>query len=822
MVTFEVPRLISADMFVLYDGSQIYAPLSELFTLLEINLDIDAANQVYSGFFLDRDQTYRLDFKRQELRIGDRRPEYDSRQFVIGEHEMYIRLDAFGELFELELTFDFSRLRIILPLNQDFPAYQRIKRQIQRRRLLQEEQEDKSIVELPRDRQMAAGAVVDWNLSTTPIASERSYYYSLDAGGMLLNGDAFVGISGSKQEPFDTDQIRYRWKYLFDNSRIIKQVNLGQVSAGGSLSRSLEGVLLTNQSPVRRRYYQTISIADTLGPGWEVELYDGGKLIGFATTDAAGAYEFTTDVLYGESNLSLKLYGPSGETRTEERLYRAPYSLVPQGIFEYSLAAGQSDSYNNNTMYAQTTANYGVLRDLTLGVSSDIPLGATDAKKPLVAAEAAYRLFNSLVFNTEFTPTYRATGRTVFSQPKLINVNAAFSVYFENPERNPFHQKYNANIALSAPLRIGSLYTGLRYYVSVDQFETRRLINMNYGASVSINPIHANYLGKLQRSEFDGGSTSDLTSQLILLSRYPQFVHPQLRVDYSHSRSQIERYGLYLVKQVFRTGQLAVSVEHSPVTRSNSIVATLNLFTDFASFTTRSMTTQGQTTVNQRQQGSLRFDNNTGRFTVDRRSSIGRGTAVVMPFHDVNYNGVRDPEEEELAGLRAKISGGRPRFDREHRQYYYEGLVGYETYRVDVDEFSLDNPLLKPAQKSFRVTINPHVVTPIDVPVVTAAEISGRVDRALELGQAGIGGIRIRLYSLSSDAIIDITTFSSGEFYYLGLLPGSYRAEVDPEQLVRYGYTAEPAAIEFVVEPIEGGAVIEDLSFVLKPTAAAQ
>jgi hypothetical protein len=221
--------------------------------------------------------------------------------------------------------------------------------------------------------------------------------------------------------------------------------------------------------------------------------------------------------------------------------------------------------------------------------------------------------------------------------------------------------------------------------------------------------------------------------------------------------------------------------------------------------------------MNQMQRGSIRWDRAAGKIRFDRRNGIGYGSAVVRPFLDLNNDGVPNEGEEFLPGLKAKLvgTGGRPvpRGDL----YYYENLRPYDSYTISIDPTSLDNPMLKPAFENYRVSVNPNVVTSVDVPVVMAADLSGVVERETPGGNIGVGGMRLKLLNVGKDVAIDIVSFSSGQFYYLGLIPGHYRAYLDPEQLDRYGYIAEPPSLEFDVLPSESGSSVENINFVLKP-----
>lgn len=76
---------------------------------------------------------------------------------------------------------------------------------------------------------------------------------------------------------------------------------------------------------------------------------------------------------------------------------------------------------------------------------------------------------------------------------------------------------------------------------------------------------------------------------------------------------------------------------------------------------------------------------------------------------------------------------------------------------------------------------------------------------------------KLTILNLSTDVVLEISTFNNGEFFFLGLLPGQYRAYLDKATLAAYGYRAEPESFEFEVKPIRGGMSIEDADFRLIP-----
>jgi hypothetical protein len=167
--------------------------------------------------------------------------------------------------------------------------------------------------------------------------------------------------------------------------------------------------------------------------------------------------------------------------------------------------------------------------------------------------------------------------------------------------------------------------------------------------------------------------------------------------------------------------------------------------------------------------------------------------------------------------VRARLQGGRQRRGGPEGHYYYDGLLPYNEYLVSIDRYSLDNPLLQPTHENYRVVCNPNVVTEINLPLVLAAEIAGTVKRRVEEVEIGTGGIRLLLEDLENHEVRELVSFSNGEFFLLGVVPGQYRLYPDPEQMERLGYRARPQYLEFEVTPRDGGGTVDNLNFVLAP-----
>jgi len=576
------------------------------------------------------------------------------------------------------------------------------------------------------------------------------------------------------------------------------------------------GGLITNKPHVQRKYFQTVNLTGAPGAGWEVELYVNNQLSDVVYTDNTGEYNFQVDIIYGITEVTLKMYGPNGEIMTERKYIGVPYNLIPKGSYEYSAALGEAAEIDNNGKYVQASGFYGFSNRLTFGLNSDLPLSPEPGEKSTLSGEATYQVMENLTTNVSLTPGYNVGIAQNYSHPTLMNLNFSFLRYFKDQFRNRLNQIHDFKLSASSPLRIGQHQYGLRYSISWSKFPEISNINMNYGFNTSVFRFYINYLGRYKISKHTDQSIENVTSKLFISPQFFQWLRPQLKISYDHTLNRINQFGINLNKRIFRTGQLSISFERHEITKSYQAAIALKFWSNFADFTSRLNYSDGYTSLAQIQNGSILFDQDARRLFFDRRNSVGYGTAVIRPFMDNNYNGILNEGEEYIPGLKARIKGGRQkRFGQD--QYYYEGLRPYDPYIIQVDKQSLNNPMLRPTHENYEVSCNPNTVTTINVPLVTSSDISGQVSRQVGDMKAGQGGIKLMIINLTDEVVTEITTFSNGQFYYLGLIPGSYRIYIDPQQLEKYGYVSEPNGVDFEVERIPGGTSIEDVNLQLIP-----
>ncbi len=88
-----------------------------------------------------------------------------------------------------------------------------------------------------------------------------------------------------------------------------------------------------------------------------------------------------------------------------------------------------------------------------------------------------------------------------------------------------------------------------------------------------------------------------------------------------------------------------------------------------------------------------------------------------------------------------------------------------------------------PAFELAEAAVSPNGFRRIDLPLVLSLELEGRVRTRVGAALVPSGSAPIRLVQIDGDRKYTNRCFSDGEFYLIGVVPGRYRIEVDPDWL---------------------------------------
>jgi len=178
--------------------------------------------------------------------------------------------------------------------------------------------------------------------------------------------------------------------------------------------------------------------------------------------------------------------------------------------------------------------------------------------------------------------------------------------------------------------------------------------------------------------------------------------------------------------------------------------------------------------------------------------SLDRGGISGMVFLDENGNGLRDPGEEGVPDVRVLIGSRMAETDSAGRYHAWD-VVPFEPILLRIDSLSVRNPLFVSRYDAVSIVPSPNSYRVLDVPLVETGVLEGRVLRATDGVMLPAGALVLVLTNLETGERREISTFSDGEFYVLGVRPGDYRLEVSAAFLNKAGEAAEPVRVR--VEP---------------------
>jgi hypothetical protein len=191
-------------------------------------------------------------------------------------------------------------------------------------------------------------------------------------------------------------------------------------------------------------------------------------------------------------------------------------------------------------------------------------------------------------------------------------------------------------------------------------------------------------------------------------------------------------------------------------------------------------------------EGSLLWDREGRRVTFTDGRSVGRAGLAGDVFLDENGNGRRDPDEMGVPNLRVRVGPQAVITDSLGRFGTWD-LMPFEPIPITIDTLSIRNPLWVPAMRNASVVPTPNSFDVVALPMVRAAELRGRVVLGPE--EQPVGGVKLVVNDVRTNAATIVTSFSDGAFLFHGLRPGKYDLTLNPEQLEQLGATFEAVTV---------------------------
>jgi hypothetical protein len=805
--SFEINALYS------YENDQLLLPVAELFQYLRINHKVSRHLDSISGFLIDEEKRYLVDHTNKQIQNDGTSIPLKEGELIKTDFGLYLNTGVFGKAFGLFCTFHFRSLSVELKTDLELPAIRELRLEQMRKNIERLRGEVEVDTTIYRYYNLFRFGMVEWGISSTQINGQESdTRASLGIGSELLGGETNIYFNYSTRDGFNDRNQHYLWRWANNNTKAIKQIRIGKISTGSisSIYNPVLGFTATNAPTTFRRSFGEYILTDFTEPGWTVELYINNVIVDYITADASGFFSFDVPMVYGTSQVVLKFYGPYGEERIQEQYLNIPYNFLPTGELEYILTGGMVQD-GDQSIYSRAAMNYGVNRFLTVGGGMEyLSSISTGAEIPFISASVTP--FNNMMLSGEYAYGVRTRALFSYRLPSNLMFELDYANYEEEQQAIRFNYLEERKAMLAIPLRFSKFkgFTRLSFRQNIYEnlnYNTADMTFSTYVKGISANlSAYASWID--QRTPF-------VYSNLALGMRLGRgfTLRPQAQLDVSNK--ELISIKTELEKKILRSGYLSVSYEENIRMAYRSIDFSFRWDLSFTQTSAGARITKDFLTTSQGARGSLAFGGGNNYIHIDNRSSIGRGGLTIIPFLDINHNGIRDKDEPLASGLEVRINGGRIIRTLNDTLIRVIELEPYASYMLELDESGLGNIAWHLRDKVLSIYIDPNQFKKLEIPVLPMGEVNGMIALYEDRTSRGLGRILVNFYKADGTFVKKIMSESDGYLTYLGLSPGNYYARVDSVQIQRLGLQTNPERIDFEIEALSYGDIVDGLNFTL-------
>jgi hypothetical protein len=794
--------------------SEVLLPITQLFQLIEVRHRLSPEGRL-DATMDPGNRRIVIDARRDTMVFGEHRVRIEPEFRLFADNELYVGAERLGDLLGIRLAVDWAELSVTILDPTSLPLARRLRRESAREAYLRQPFAARADLSYGLERPAWDGVILDYSVfspSTDPVAG-ATYAAGLGAdlgGGSLEVLAQSVGPAADGRARADAS-----WTGVWRDNRWVKQLRLGTISGTGPRGSTLRGASLTNAPFVRPSLVGALRYAGRLDPGWSVEAYRGGDLVAFDSTDAAGGFAIDLPVRYGENPVDFVAYGPFGEIRQFNRTYRVLSELLPARRFEYAVSGGECPGRGSPCRAAANVdLRYGASRRATLQAGADriwrdsLP----DRLHPYAVVTA--NPTNAWALQGEVVGAALARGALRYEPSVDVRIEGEY-VHFR---RDSFPvlavAGRRSQWALTGFFRPRTERGFFFFDGRVERLvsDAGAITRTRVGASLQSAVIR---LLPYVRTERDAGTRVFAGANAFMLP-------PRFRQLFLRTTTEVERraglvsWSLFVARPIARGIRLEIgsSWQRGDAGLTHSLTVTSSLAAVRA--VTAVVAPPGQPiTGTQFVQGSVLWDQSgpgAGRLGVAPGPALERSGLSGRVFLDDNANGIRDPGEPGLRDVRLIVGSLGTRTDSTGGYRVWD-LVPFEPLIVSVDSMTLDSPLLVPLNARTSIVPGPNRFRGLDIPVVRAGVIEGRVVR--EGSTRGVGGVTLVLTERRSGLRRSMVTFSDGGFYLLGVKPGDYELAVREDVLDALAVDAAP--LTFTLASTADGVGRSDLELRLRP-----
>lgn len=816
LVELRLARLASRTIPAHRIDDQALIPVVPLFELAEIRTQSRPEGEVIA-MLQPGNRRVRILPARRRIEVNGRTRQLAPAEFLLQDGQLFVSTAVLEQSLDIRFQTSWADLEVILIDPSELPIGRRHRRAALAAAQLNLRDSTPVDARLDERREPLEGFVLDYSMLVPTDPGPKSGAYSLTAGFTILDGAFLAGIQNDEDLGEGDPRVDLSWTGVWRDNRWLSQLRLGDGFASGPRPRAVRGISLGNVPFRRPQILGELPFTETLGPGWEVEAYRGGRLISFDSVNALGQFTLDVPIQYGENPVDFIAYGPFGEVKQFSRTYRVTADVIPAGRFEYALSAGAC----RREAPCGATANL----DVRVGLSSRITAFGgydrfwrdtlPDLSHPYAGLIAG--LTNAMVFQGEVVGDALVRGAMRVEPSYALQFIAEATRFSEDPIGPiltvPGRVSQVTVFAQARPFP-GRLRDWIVLDASFDRIETTSFptTSTRLGGSLQLGQVRMIPSVRWTRSGTAEGpdtrTTWGVNTILLPLPQLGSFLgavsaRGGVEFDGGDARSAhaflsrpVARYLRLELGSAWTTGTnptlLAFFTADLPQARAYSTVQQHS----------------GHLAATQYLQGSLLYDGTTRRMALHAGPAAQQSGISGRVFLDRNQNGRYDGNDYVLPDVEVTVGLFSQRTNR-RGEYRIWPLAAYDPVVAAVDTATLASPLWLPSWSGIELVPVPNRFSELNIPVLSGAVVEGRVVQGSGALERPVPGADLILRHRATGRERRITTFTDGTFYALSIRPGEWEVAVDPAVLTRLGRESDP--VRFTVPQLVEGATVTGL-----------
>jgi hypothetical protein len=811
----------------------VFLPFGQLTRLLDLAVTVDAERGRADGWVLSQDRPLHLDLAAHKAQIGNRTVEFSDAQAALFQGDLYLRADLIEQLLPLTLKVDQASLSIEITPKAKLPFQERLERETRKGGLAASASPAEEVLKVQTPYRAFSPPAVDVNILAGGGNHGAQTQTQADvrvAGDLAFAGfQSYAGTDASGR----LNDVRVLFERKDPQGQTVGIPGLTRADVGDTFTPGLllgarsvagRGVAVTTGPLEQANVFDKIDIRGELPAGWQAELYVNEVLRASQLDPVDGRYEFLqVSLVYGVNVIRVVLYGPRGERKEDVRRVNVGATSLAKGEAVFSFGAVQESTQvvnlQNNTAIGlggagdlrtvgQLAYGLGGGATVTTGVAAYTPtpndhrtMGSLGLSGSLMGAAA--EIDGAVDNHSGAALAFGLAGR-----PLDISIVARDSEYngqFIDENHftfgsEPLRRATNLNLAYTANLAgIGAL--PLSALIERDQFVTG---GDRYSAQGQVSKPIGRYLvsGSLDY-ESTGQLTSSrqMTGSLDVSGMAPGNWQLRGSLDYQVIPDDRLVSALFTAdKQILDRAALRLGLQKTFGPGAATELTgglTYRFHVADLSLTGNWDTQRGAFSIGLQLSFSFAFDPLQKRYRAVLPGAATGGGVALDAFRDSDGDGVREPGEAGVQGL--KVEGGRQPVTTDQQGHSLTtGLGDGAQARVHVDADDLGDPYISTPPEIIEIVPRPGQIAVVPYPIQATGEVELKFtfQRPGDIAR-GLSALSIQLIDEAGKVVAEGRTEYDGSLLLENLHRGTFQVRIEPAQAARLKLTlAAPVTVK--------------------------